>query len=115
MQQKRDTENDLRAPISGPTDDSLNPFYMVYEKPILGVINKIIKSKPAAEDVLHRVVKKIQNQSLVYNYADVSLFTQMLQIAVQTALESVKDKKTGIDLLKKDIRAYIDRANIKSP
>jgi hypothetical protein len=115
MQQKRDTENDLRAQVSGTADDSLNSFYMAYEKPILGVINKIIKSKPAAEDVLHGVVKKIQDQLLIYNYADVSLFTQMLQIAVQTALENVQDKKTGIELLKKDIRAYIDRANIKSP
>jgi hypothetical protein len=110
MQQKRDTQNDLRAPISGTGDDSLNSFYIAYEKPILGVINKIMKSKPAAEDVLRQAFIKIRNQSIIYNCADVSLFTQMLQIAVRTALENVQYKKTGIDLLKKDVRTYIERA-----
>jgi hypothetical protein len=114
MQQKTDTQNGLRDEVSSTGNDNLNTSYMAYKKLLLGVINKIMKSKSAAEDVLHRAGKKIQNQSLIYNYTDMSLFTQMLQIAIQTALENVQDKKIRIDLLKKDVRVYIERANIKS-
>jgi hypothetical protein len=114
MQQKTDTQNGLPYAISGTGIEGLNSSYMAYGKLLLGVINKIMKSKPAAEDVLRLTFIKIRNGSLMYNYTDVSLFTQMLQTAVQTALENVQYKKTGIDLLKKDIRAYIDMTKIKS-
>jgi hypothetical protein len=114
MLQKTDTQNGLPDAVSDTGNDSLNSSYMSYGKLLLGVINKIMKSKPAAEDVLRLTFIKILNRSLMHNHADVSLFTQMLQTAVQTALENVQDKKRGIDLLKKDIRAYIDTAKIKS-
>jgi DNA-directed RNA polymerase specialized sigma24 family protein len=110
MPQKTDAQNGLRYAISTTGNDNLNASYMAYRKLLLGVINKIMKSKSAAEDVLRQTFIKIQNRSLIYNYADVSLFTQMLQIAVQTALENVQDKKAGIELLKKDIRTYIKSA-----
>lgn len=115
MQQKTDTENELQTSIQGTVYNDLNEPYVVCRRLLSGVVNKIMKSKTAAEDVLSRAFIKIRNQSLLYDYTNVSLFTQMLQITVQTALENVQDKKTAIDLLKKDIRAYINEVKVKTP
>lgn len=115
MQQKTDTENELQTSIQGTVYNDLNEPYVVCRRLLSGVVNKIMKSKTAAEDVLSRAFIKIRNQSLLYDYTNVSLFTQMLQITLQTALENIQDKKTAIDLLKKDIRAYINEVKVKTP
>jgi DNA-directed RNA polymerase specialized sigma24 family protein len=113
MQQKYQTQSELPDLVNSNSDDEFSFLYNLYATPLLGVICKIVVQKKVAEEVLQQVFIKIQKQEPSYNPISFSIFTWMLGIAIETSLENVEDRESSINLLKQEIRKYMESAAIK--
>jgi hypothetical protein len=113
MQQKQYAQKELPDLLDSNSGDEFSFLYNLYAGSLFGVICKIVVQKKIAREVLRQVFIKIQKQQPAYNPVSFSIFTWMLGIAIQTALENVGDREGSINLLKQEIRKYMESAAIK--
>ena len=67
-------------------------LYKMYAKTLLGVILRIVKSEEAAEDVLQETFVKIWQAISQYEKNKGRLFTWMIKVARNTAIDQVRSK-----------------------
>jgi RNA polymerase sigma factor (sigma-70 family) len=66
--------------------------YDHFASSLLGIIHNVIKDKVIAEDILQEVFIKIWNSSAAYDSKKARLFTWMLNIARNTAIDHTRSK-----------------------
>ncbi|WP_316807783.1 sigma-70 family RNA polymerase sigma factor [Pedobacter agri] len=76
-------KNDLSA---------FNKFYKMYAPNLMGVIMKIVNQQETAEDLLQEVFLKIRKSLHTYDEKKSRLFTWMLNITRNTALDHLRKK-----------------------
>ncbi|MES2766576.1 MAG: sigma-70 family RNA polymerase sigma factor [Bacteroidota bacterium] len=86
------TEEELVARLRGRDTAALSLLYDRYSAALYGVISKVIRTDEAAEDVLQETFVKIWNSFTSYDPSKGKLFTWMLNIARNLAIDKVRSK-----------------------
>jgi RNA polymerase sigma factor (sigma-70 family) len=102
VQSKKMTEEELVASLKSGDQSALGFLYDNYSAALFGVILRIVESQENAEDVLQEVFVKIWRNISSYERSKGKLYTWLINIARNSAIDSlrVKDYK-----LKSQIRS----------
>lgn len=97
------TEEDLITALQTQQTSSMGLLYDRYAPLIYGLILRIVKSKPIAEDVLQETMMKIWNNIHVYNPTKGKFVSWMLRIARNKAIDTIrsvkyKQQQTNLDI-----------------
>jgi RNA polymerase sigma factor (sigma-70 family) len=90
---------------------ALEYLYDQYSGALLGVISRIIKKEELAEEVLQDVFLKIWGRIDSYDSSKGRLFTWMLNIARNQAIDKTRSKEFNNDKKTGDIDNYVSRLN----
>lgn len=83
-------------------------LYDQYSGALLGVIARIIKNDESAEEILQDVFLKIWERIESYDASKGKLFTWMLNIARNQAIDKTRSKEFGKDKKTGDIENYVN-------
>lgn len=86
--------------------------YDYFSADLFGVISKIIQEEKIAEDVLQDTFLKIWNAASSYNPSKSRLFTWMLNIARNSAIDYIRSKQGKID---KKLQPVDNFTEVESP
>jgi RNA polymerase sigma factor (sigma-70 family) len=86
----------------------LEYLYDQYSGALLGVIARIIKNDESAEEILQDVFLKIWGRIESYDASKGKLFTWMLNIARNQAIDKTRSKEFGKDKKTGDIENYVN-------
>ena len=92
MYKKTLTQEELIALLKERNVHSFNYLYDNYSAALYGVIVRIVIFKDDADEVLQDVFVKIWNSSAQYDAAKGTLYTWMLNIARNSAIDKLKSK-----------------------
>ena len=89
------SEDDLQLTvfIEERNQQSMDYFYDKYSPALYGIIYRITNNKHLAEECLTATFVKAWNEIAAFRCSGTSLFTWLLRIARQTALEVIKNEK----------------------
>jgi RNA polymerase sigma factor (sigma-70 family) len=85
-------EEELVAHLLSKDQKRFEAIYNYFSAALLGIINQIVHSEEIAQDVLQESFIKIWNSSDSYTSAKSRLFTWMLNIARNTAIDHLRSK-----------------------
>jgi RNA polymerase sigma factor (sigma-70 family) len=86
------SEDKLIALLKGRNEDGLRALYDHYSAALYGVVFRIVNDKETAEDVLQEVFVKIWNTIAAYDATKGRLYTWMLNIARNAAIDKTRSK-----------------------
>lgn len=86
------SEEELISLLKGKEEYAFSYLYDHYSAALFGVILHIIPQNESAEDVLQEVFLKIYHNIESYNSAKGRLYTWMIQIARNTAIDTTRSK-----------------------
>ena len=86
-------EDDLIAGLRAKSQASLDYLYDRYSGALYGVISRIVKNEDVAEEVLQDVFLKIWDKISAYDATKGKLFTWMLNIARNQAIDKTRSKE----------------------
>jgi RNA polymerase sigma-70 factor (ECF subfamily) len=86
------SEEELVARLRQRDTSALALLYDRYSAALYGVISKVIRTDEAAEDVLQETFLKIWNSFSTYDSSKGKLFTWMLNIARNQAIDKIRSK-----------------------
>lgn len=86
------TQEDILPLLLKKDDKAFTTMYNMYSKSLLGVISNLVKEQEEAEDVLQEVFVKIWKNIDSYNETKGRLYTWMLNIARNTAIDKLRSK-----------------------
>ena len=86
-------EETLVAMLSGRKTEGLEILYDNYSPALYGVIHRIVQSDEIAEDVLQETFLKIWNNFAKYDAAKGRLFTWMVNVARNAAIDKIRSKE----------------------
>ncbi len=89
-------QDELIVLIRARNQKAFTYLYDNYHKALFGVINSIVNSQEEAEDVLQNTFVKIWNNFASYEEAKGRLYTWMLNIARNMAIDSTRSKHEKI-------------------
>ena len=87
------TQEELLPLLLKKDDRSFTLLYDNYSKSLYGIIFNLIKDKEEAEDVLQEVFVKIWKNIDGYNQSKGTLFTWILNIARNTAIDRIRSQE----------------------
>lgn len=90
--QTKHTEEQLVDLLKTKSEQAFNVFYDNYSSALYGIILKIVNSEEAAQDVLQDSVIKIWKNFNTYDRSKGTLFTWVLNIARNTAIDYNRSK-----------------------
>jgi RNA polymerase sigma-70 factor (ECF subfamily) len=85
-------ENELVALLKARDEQALRVLYDHYSAALFGVILRIVFDKETAEDVLQETFVKIWTNSTTYDASKGRLYTWLLNIARNTAIDKTRSK-----------------------
>lgn len=86
------THEDQRLAVS-VKQGNVQAFGMLYDKyapALLGIIKRIVDNEQLADEILKSTFVKVWQQVAAYNASQISLFTWLINLARQTAVEETK-------------------------
>lgn len=86
-------EESLVSMLSDRNQEGMEILYDNYSSALFGVIHRIIQNDEIAEDVLQETFLKIWNNFAMYDPVKGRLFTWMLNIARNMAIDKVRSKE----------------------
>lgn len=86
-------EQTLVSLLSGKNPEGMEILYDNYSSALFGVIHRIIQNDEIAEDVLQETFLRIWNNFSMYDPAKGRLFTWMLNIARNLAIDKIRSKE----------------------
>ena len=86
-------EDKLIAMLAGRETEGMEILYDNYSSALYGVIHRIVQTDEVAEDVLQETFLKIWNNFSQYDAAKGRLFTWMVNIARNMAIDKVRSKE----------------------
>lgn len=103
MEKKKYTEEELVSLLKNKDVSAFNALYDNYSAALYGVITRIIPAEEIAQDVLQNVFIKIWKSFESYDQGKGRLFTWMLNIARNSAIDYSRSKQFKIDTKIQDI------------
>lgn len=97
------SEEDLILVLNTGTEAAFNLLYNNYSASIFGSILKIVNNRELAEDITQESFVKIWNNFSSYDSSKGKLYTWMLNIARNTAIDALKSKQERNSLQNQDI------------
>ncbi len=94
---KHDKENELVEHLLSKDTKRFALVFDYFSAALLGVINQIVKNRELAEDILQDVFLKIWNNSNQYDSNKSRLFTWVLNVARNTAIDYTRSKQGKLD------------------
>jgi RNA polymerase sigma factor (sigma-70 family) len=91
------TEEESIALLKSKGEEAFSVLYDNYSAALYGVISKIVIAEEIAEDVLQETFVKIWKNSSFYDPSKGRLFTWMLNIARNMAIDTVRSKQFQVD------------------
>ena len=85
-------EEELVLLLKNESRDAFNYLYKQYAAVLYGVINKVVYDEQTAQDVLQDVFVKIWNNIAQYNPQKGRLYTWMINIARNSAIDKLRSK-----------------------
>ncbi|MDZ4845142.1 MAG: sigma-70 family RNA polymerase sigma factor [Chitinophagales bacterium] len=85
-------EDTLVASLKAKDKTAISNIYDYYSPVLFGVILKIVKSEQSAEDVLQDAFVKIWKSAEMYDASKGRLFTWLINIARNTAIDHIRSK-----------------------
>lgn len=107
-------EEDLVTMLTGRDTDGMEILYDNYSAALYGVIHRIIQNEEIAEDVMQETFLKIWNNFTAYDAAKGRLFTWMVNIARNMAIDKVRSKEFYQQQKNRDIAdtvSFVDFSN----
>lgn len=86
------TEDELVDLLRRRSEDGFNQLYERYSPALYGVVNRIVKSEEAAQDVMQDAFVKIWKNFDGYDKSKGTLFTWILNVARNTAIDYLRSK-----------------------
>jgi RNA polymerase sigma factor (sigma-70 family) len=86
------TEQELVEGLKLRREDAFNYLYDNYSAAIYGVINRIVESKDAANDILQEVFVKVWENLEKYDVTKGRLFTWLINVARNYTIDVVRSK-----------------------
>ena len=112
-------ENELTGMLKSGVANAMAILYQNYSAAIYGVILRIVQSEEAAEDVLQEAFIKIWKNIEKYDPAKGRLFTWLVNIARNTAIDSLRVKdytiKSQIRSLDNSVRTVNRQHKVYTP
>ena len=97
------TEDSLVSMLSERNTEGLEILYDNYSSALYGVIHRIVQNDEMAEDVLQETFLKIWNNFAQYDPGKGRLFTWMVNIARNMAIDKVRSKEFSQNQKNRDI------------
>jgi RNA polymerase sigma factor (sigma-70 family) len=110
---KHISEETLITALRSHDRSALEYLYDHYAGAILGVIARIVKKEEMAEEVLQDVFLKIWDRIESYDASKGKLFTWMLNIARNQAIDKTRSKEFSKDKKTGDIDNFVNRIDNK--
>jgi len=112
------TEEELIASLQNGEQEALSLLYDNYSAALLGVIYRIVDDKEAAEDILQEVLIKIWQKIATYDRSRGKLFTWLINIARNAAIDSTRAKdynvKSKIQSIDNSVRSINRQYNVST-
>ncbi len=108
MQKKSLTQDELIALLKNRNEGGFNYLYDNYSAALYGVILRIVIFKDDADEVLQDVFVKIWNSSAQYDSSKGTLYTWMLNIARNSAIDKLKSKTFQNNLKNQSIPDFVN-------
>ena len=86
------TQEELLPLLIRKEERAFNQLYDMYSKSLFSIITNLIKDREEAEDVLQEVFVKIWKNIETYNQSKGRLYTWMLNITRNTAIDKLRSK-----------------------
>jgi RNA polymerase sigma-70 factor (ECF subfamily) len=86
------SEEELVALLRQQSKDAFNYLYKQYSGVLYGIIHKVVYDEETAKDVLQEVFVKIWNNISQYNAEKGRIYTWMLNIARNAAIDKLRSK-----------------------
>lgn len=101
------TQDELVALLKSKNESGFNYLYDNYSSALYGVILRIVIFKDDADEVLQDVFVKIWNSSAQYDASKGTLYTWMLNISRNTAIDKLKSKNFQNNLKNQSIPDFV--------
>ncbi|HSY76072.1 MAG TPA: sigma-70 family RNA polymerase sigma factor [Bacteroidia bacterium] len=112
------TEEELVASLKSGDSGSLSVLYDNYSAALLGVIFRMVDDKEAAEDILQEVFIKVWKKISSYDRTKGKLFTWLINIARNAAIDSMRVKdynvKSKIRSIDNSVRSINKQYNVST-
>jgi len=89
----KQTEEELVLHLKSSDAKRFEIVYDYFSSALYGIINKILDNEEQAQDLLQETFLKVWNNSASYNQHKSRLFTWMLNIARNTAIDYIRSAK----------------------
>ncbi|WP_439882049.1 RNA polymerase sigma factor [Pontibacter sp. MBLB2868] len=99
------TEEELVARLKAKDDSAMSVLYDMYSATLFGVVLQIVKVEEVAEDVLQEAFLKIWNSFQSYDASKGRLFTWMINICRNLAIDKIRSKQHRVSQKTDDISA----------
>lgn len=103
---KKNKEEELVAHLLSGDARRFGDVYDYFSSDLFGVISKIVQDEKIAEDLLQDTFLKIWNAARSYNPSKSRLFTWMLNIARNSAIDYLRSKQGKIDKKLQPVDSY---------
>lgn len=107
------TEEDLIARLQAQDANAVSQLYDMYSAALYGVVLQIVKVEETAEDVLQEAFVKIWSSFHSYDPSKGRLFTWMINICRNLAIDKIRSKQHRVSQVTDDI-AHPSRAEFGS-
>lgn len=104
-------ENTLVAALKARQTDALTYLYDNYSNALFGVIDRIIQSEDVSNDVLQESFVKIWKNIDGYSREKGSLFTWMLNVCRNTAIDETRSKQFKKQLQNQNIEDSVNKVD----
>ena len=102
-------ENDLVARLKGKDSAALDYLYDHYSGALYGIVFRIVKNEDIAEEILQDIFLKIWDKIENYDAGKGKLFTWMLNIARNQAIDKTRSKEMSKGKKTDDIDNLVNR------
>ena len=111
-------EEELVASLKSGDQQAMAILYDNYSAALLGVINRIVDDREAAEDILQEVFVKIWKNISSYDRSKGKLFTWLINIARNASIDSTRVKdyniKSKIQSIDNSVRSINRQYNVST-
>ncbi|MFZ4798314.1 MAG: RNA polymerase sigma factor [Bacteroidia bacterium] len=102
------TEETLVADLKAKSKDAFNYLYDNYSAALFGVINRIVQSEEIANDILQESFVKIWKNLDFYSREKGSIYTWMLNICRNMAIDTVRSKAYKNETQNQSVEEYVN-------
>ncbi|WP_158797115.1 RNA polymerase sigma factor [Pedobacter sp. L105] len=102
------SEEDLVRALKGQETIAIQALYDMYSGALLGVISRIVQHSEVAEDLLQETFIKIWNSAENYDSSKGRLFTWMINVARNLAIDKIRSKDFRNSSKNQDIENNVD-------